>query len=136
MKILTLIITALLLAHASAFAINPAEVDIMVTVNKKPVVGPITLNGGPGINQGVTLEVTASATDGNSGDILNYRFKLEGAGQRGWNTWSTVTFISYELEERDIGLNVVKVEVRDSLETVQAAPAEIYVFRTTVEVPQ
>lgn len=130
----TLLLVAMLFLCAQAVALDSKTVTIEVKVNQPPVIDGENSYPKDGyvINEGGTLQISVTADDANN-DILQYRFFINDVVKRDWGTTST---FDYTPEASDIGLNTIKAEVRDGIITVQTDEVEIYIFRSTVEVPQ
>ena len=126
------IILILAIAATPAFGLNPASVNIKVTINKNPGIDSFVPADGLMINKGDTLTISVTASDPNN-DVLEYRFLVNGSIKQ---DWSTASSISYVLDETDIGLNKIQANVKDALVTVSTDEIEIYVCRSTVALPQ
>jgi hypothetical protein len=129
-RILPVII--LLAVTAQAFALNPSTVSIEVAINQPPYIGDFVPTDGSVITEGATLEVSVTAGDPNTGDILKYQYYINNVVKQAWTTAST---FNYTLTTGDIGLNDIYVKVTDDIKTVQSQTAQVYVFRNTVGLP-
>jgi hypothetical protein len=132
LKTVILIIAAFILS-SQAFALDTASINIKITVNQPPGVEEISPKDGYAIIQGSTLNITVTAYDPNSQDILQYQYYINGALKRDWTKEPSFNYI---LNAEDIGLNKIKVKVTDGIETIETEEAEIYVFRGSPDMPE
>ena len=131
MQRFVLSIIMVFLISAQAFALDAVTVDIKVTVNQQPGIGSFLPGDGYIISEGDILEIMVNAADPNN-DVLQYRYLVNDVVK---NTWSAEAMFSYTLTDSDIGLNRIKAEVTDGIETVQTQQVEIYVFRKSPDLP-
>ena len=132
MKIAIILIILLLVITRPLQAFDPdGSVEIKVVINKGPNVESFLPNDGDTIVEGDTLTISVTANDPNS-DTLEYQFYINGVVKEPWTQSST---FSYTLTETDIGLNTIKAEIRDSLETIETDTVEIFVFRASPNMP-
>ena len=107
------------------------SIEIKVVINKGPVVQGLLPNDGDTVVEGDTLEISVTANDPNN-EALEYQFFINDIIKQPWTQNST---FSYTLTGSDIGLNTIRAKVRDSLEVVQTDTVEIFVFRSSPDLP-
>jgi len=132
MKKLILVLTMILLS-VQALALESETFVIGITINQKPVIASFAPADGHVIIQGDTLQISVTASDPNAGNVLEYQFIINDVVRK---TWGNDSQFSFPLEESDTGLNSIKVEVTDGLQTVETEEVEIYVFRQSPDLPQ
>lgn len=131
MKNIILILISILIA-SSALALDDGSFSIKVTINKGPSIDSFEPEDGYRIREGDRLDISVTATDPNN-DALQYQFIINGIIKRPWNRESSY---SYTLTQDDIGINRIKAEVTDGMETIQTEEVEIFVFRKSLELPE
>lgn len=129
--IITTIIISLLLC-ARALAVNPAALEIEVTVKQPPAIGGFLPADGTVITENDTLNIAVTATDPNTGDVLQYRYFINNQVRQDWTTDNNH---SHALSTSDLGLNTIKAQVTDGTETVTTEEVEIFVFRKLPATP-
>ena len=125
------ILIALLLLTTQALALDEGSFYIKVTVNHPPQLRAFGPADGTTITEGDELTISVSAEDPNR-DILEYRFIVNGTEKQAWSTEQTCI---YTLTSNDIGLNTIKAEVRDDMETISTPEVEIFAFRGSPDLP-
>ena len=115
-----------------AFALDSVTVDIKVTIQHPPNIGDFLPADGSVITEGDTLQLSVTATDPNSNDILQYQYYINDEVKEPWTTDNT---FSYMITGEDVGLNTIKAEVTDGKETIQTQEVEIFVFRGSPGLP-
>ncbi len=128
-KIIITIIMVLIATQAAA--LDTASFNINVTVNKGPNITDFSPSDGYKVTEGDSLEISVNANDPNN-DTLQYQFLINNNIKQPWSNNSS---FNYTLGQNDIGLNNIRVEVTDGLETVQTEEVEIYVFRKAPNLP-
>lgn len=128
--VFTIIISLLLCARA--LAVNPAALEIEVTVKQPPAIGGFLPADGTVITENDTLNIAVTATDPNTGDVLQYRYFINNQVRQDWTTDNNH---SHALSTSDLGLNTIKAQVTDGTETVTTEEVEIFVFRKLPATP-
>jgi len=126
-------IIILILISTRALAFDNGTVEIRVTINKPPLIDRDNFkpSNGSTMIEGETLEISVEATDPNN-DILQYQFIVNDKVKQPWSADPTYNYI---LKASDTGINNIKVEVTDGIET-KDQEVEIYIFRSPIAPPQ
>jgi hypothetical protein len=113
-------------------ALDTATIEVRISINQPPVVGEFSPADGHTITEGDTLNISVAATDPNAGDVLQYRYYINGTVKEDWTAEPSY---NYALTAADAGLNRIKAEITDGQKTVQTQEVEIYVFRKSPILP-
>lgn len=135
MKKLIFVLVGLLCA-SQALALDSESIRIRITINQEPVVTGLAPKDGSVVTEGDTLVISVEAQDPNTQDVLQYQYWIKDQVKQDWTTSNT---FSYVPTSNDLGSNRIKVKVTDGKKTIEVPQppqeVEIYVFRSTVNVP-